>query len=94
MTPAPDVYKRQQQYYPTELSGEMELTSLIGNVTRKDGAVYLHMHATFADGEAKVWGGHLNSARISATAEIFIRKVQGYVDRKQDEQTGINLLSL
>ena len=34
----------QRQYHKTELNGPMEITSLMGNVTQKEGAVYLHLH--------------------------------------------------
>ena len=33
----------QRQYHKTELNGPMEITSLMGNVTQKEGAVYLHL---------------------------------------------------
>ena len=36
-------------------------------------------------------GGHLNSARISATCEMFIYIIDGEVDRFKDESTGLNL---
>ena len=38
----------EQKYYSNTFDGEMEMTSLLGNATQKDGQVYLHFHATFA----------------------------------------------
>ena len=49
-----------RQYHKTELEGAMEITSLLGNVTRKDGAVYLHLHINLCDKNMHIIGGHLN----------------------------------
>lgn len=39
----------------------------------------------------EVFGGHLNRAMISATCEMIIQIIDGCVDRKLDEDTGLNL---
>ena len=84
----------EKEYVPNTFDGEMEMTSLTGNVTTKDGEVYLHMHADFADGDGNVFGGHLNEAIISGTCELFIHTLNGTVGRKLDEVTGLNILDL
>ncbi len=81
----------EQKYSPNVFDGEMEMTSLTGNVTTKDGQVYLHMHADFADAEGHVFGGHLNEAVISGTCEMFIQTIDGQIGRKHDDATGLNL---
>lgn len=79
-------------YHKTTLEGPMEITSLAGNISRKDGAPYLHLHINVCDQQMHVLGGHLNECRISATAEIFIRSMAGEVGRRLDEAvTGLNL---
>jgi predicted DNA-binding protein with PD1-like motif len=83
-----------KKYSGTEFSGNMEIVSLTGNVTRKDGEVYLHIHIALAREGGSVVGGHLNSARVSATAEIFVRTLPGHVGRKFDggeKGVGLNL---
>ncbi|MFR2561677.1 MAG: PPC domain-containing DNA-binding protein [Anaeromassilibacillus sp.] len=67
----------EQKYVANTFDGVMELTSLMGNITEKDGEPYLHLHATFGDLTGKVIGGHLNEAVVSATCELFVRKVGG-----------------
>lgn len=69
----------------------MEITSLHGNVSTMDGDTYLHLHINTADSELKVHGGHLSACRISATGELFIRKIDGHVERRKDDVTGLNL---
>ena len=79
-------------YHKTELNGPMEITSLLGNVSRKDGEVYLHLHINVCDENMNVKGGHMNECRIGATGEIFVRVINGEVERLlDDEVTGLNL---
>ncbi|MBC3517348.1 DNA-binding protein [Neobittarella massiliensis] len=84
----------EKKYFPTELDRDMEITSLIGNISQMDGKVYLHIHATFADDTGRVFGGHLNEATISATAEIFLRRLDGTIGRRHDASIGLNLMDV
>ncbi|MBE6829039.1 MAG: DNA-binding protein [Ruminococcaceae bacterium] len=84
----------EKKYYSNTLDGEMEMTALTGNVTQKDGEVYLHLHANFADAQGHVFGGHLNEAVVSATCEMFIHTLKGSVGRRPDEATGLNLFDM
>ncbi len=36
-------------------------------------------------------GGHANELRVSATCEMVVRTIPGEVDRKLDDQTGLNV---
>lgn len=82
-----------KEYKTKVFDGMFEITSLVGNVTRKDGEVYLHIHINFGDAEGNVFGGHLVESKISATSEIIVRKIDGEVGRKLSEEIGLNLLS-
>lgn len=82
-----------KEYNTKVFEGMFEITSLVGNVTRKDGEVYLHIHINFGDEDGLVKGGHLVKSRISATSEIILRKIDGEVGRKLDEEIGLNLLN-
>ena len=83
----------EKKYLKNTFEKEMEMTSLTGNVTTKGGETYLHFHANFADADGKVVGGHLNEARVSGTCEMFVTILDGTVERKNDEITGLNLFS-
>ena len=72
------------------LSGGAAAT-LIGNITRKENEVYLHCHINFSDASLNTFGGHLVKAVISATGEIIITKIDGEVNRRFDEEIGLNL---
>lgn len=81
----------ERKYCSNTFDGEMEMTSLTGNVSEKDGEVYLHCHANFAKADSSVVGGHLSEAVISGACEIFINIVNGHVGRKADDATGLNV---
>ena len=52
-------------------SGYYELTSLIGNITIKDGKYFSHTHITFSDIKYQILGGHLFDAKITAAGEFI-----------------------
>lgn len=81
-----------KEYNTKIFEGMFEITSLIGNVTRKDGEVYLHIHINFGDEEGLIKGGHLVRSIISATSEIVVRRINGKVGRKLSNEIGLNLL--
>lgn len=80
-----------KKYYDNEFREPMELTSLLGTVTRKDGAPYVHLHATAGGGDGRVYGGHLKRAVVGATCEIVVRAESFAVGRRVDEATGLNV---
>ena len=84
----------QKEYIPQEFTGDYELTSVAGNISRKNGEVYLHLHATLADQNNIAYGGHLTSAMISATFEAVLEKIDGPIDRQFDQAVGLNLFKI
>ena len=81
-----------QRFQKEHCEGIFEVTSLVGNITRKDGDVYLHIHITYSDDSGRVYGGHLAKCVVSATGEIFITEIDGDVQRRFDDAIGLNLL--
>ncbi len=78
-------------YKKKELTGPMEITSLVGNISTKDGETYLHFHVNLCDEEMNISGGHMNACYVSATAEITVTKLDGTIERRMDEEIGLNL---
>lgn len=81
----------EKQYHANHFSGAFEIVSLTGTVTTQDGKFYAHLHMSAGDREGKVFGGHLNSATVSATCEMVVRVLDGEVERQFDEKVGLNL---
>ena len=82
----------EKKFIGTDYHGDHEIVSLAGSLDRKDGQCYAHLHMSAAEsGTNQVVGGHLIRARISATAELFVRVLPGTAERRFDEETGLNL---
>ena len=79
-------------FYKKEFNEPMEISNLCGTVTRKDGEVYIHLHATVCNRELNAHGGHANELRVSATCEMVVRTIPGQVERRLDENIGLNML--
>lgn len=79
-------------YQNKKYTGEFEITNFTGNVTTKDGEMYLHMHITFSDEENRAYGGHLNQCYISGACELFIDIYEGVVEREFNKEIGLNIL--
>ena len=74
--------------------GEYELTSLVGNISLKDGKPFSHTHITFSDSEYKVLGGHLFNANISAAGEFILQLGTENIDREMNNSIGLPLWCL
>lgn len=83
-----------KEYKTTVKEGMFEITSLVGNISRKDRTVYLHCHINFSDESLNVLGGHLVKCYISATGEIIVTVLYGTVERRFDSEIGLNLFNL
>lgn len=81
-----------REYHKRTYDEPMEITSLVGSISTKEREPYLHLHINLCREDMSVIGGHLNECRISATCEMFVRKIDGRVERRLDEEvTGLNL---
>ena len=78
-------------YKKTEITGPMEITSLVGDISTQEGKTYLHFHINVCDEAMNVHGGHMNACYISATGEITVVKIDGRVEREMSEEIGLNL---
>ncbi len=85
---------KDQAYREEKLTGFMEITSLTGNITFVNDKPYIHLHATVADQQHTIHGGHVISMRVGATCEMFVRVLDGSVGRVRNEELGINLWEL
>jgi len=77
---------------PTALDGDLEIVTLQGSLCR-DGA---HLHATVADAQGSVLGGHLcEGSIVRTTAEVLIALLpQWQLERVPDPKTGYRELAI
>ena len=71
-----------------EAAGRVDLT---GNISRKDGNVYLHLHITASRRDYTCIGGHLLTARVNGACELVVERFSCEAGRRFDEETGLNL---
>ena len=83
---------KKKKYQGYCFNQNMEILSLLGNISTKDGEPYLHLHIVVSNDEGEALGGHLTKGIISVTGEIFIDTIDATIERKPDELTGINLM--
>ena len=84
----------EKKYYINKFEQDMEIISLIGNITSMNNEPYLHLHICVGDCNGNSFGGHLNKALISITGELFITSYDIDINRYKDEEIGINLLNI
>ena len=88
----------EKKYHTHHFTFPAEIVSLWGTVTTKDGNFYAHIHMSAGDKDGHVFGGHLNSARVSATCEMIVDDISegsttGFVvERKFSDEIGLNLI--
>ena len=81
-----------KQYGEFDLPGAVELVSLMGTVTRRDGATAVHAHATFADHAGACTGGHVAPGTVIFACELVLQELVGEaLEREFDEVTGLPL---
>ena len=77
-------------------AGPFEVVSLNGNVAELDESPLVHAHAAFSrcDESLATIGGHLKSAQVALTLEVWLSRVSQPLLRAPDPETGLNLITL
>jgi predicted DNA-binding protein with PD1-like motif len=83
---------QKKKYEEHEYRGFFEVTSLLGNITTKDGKPFLHVHGTFGKRDMSVVGGHVMTATVFPILEVVITPTKNKALRKFDETTGLNVI--
>lgn len=68
----------------------MEIASLVGNISRKQGEIFLHCHVVLADRDGRCFGGHLLEGNVAFACEFAVTALEGTVpERTHDDATGL-----
>lgn len=87
-------YKQDELEYMDCLNVEkgLEIVSCQGNVSLKDGEVFVHVHATLSDDKGRCFGGHLMEGTRIYAAEFHVMELSGEpLAREFDSYTGLYL---
>ncbi len=80
-----------KKYKKEFFNDDYELTSLMGNITLKNGNPFVHIHINMSDENFGVIGGHLFSAITAASAEVIVLLDDQRIKRELDQKTGLYL---
>jgi hypothetical protein len=84
-----------QEYRFKRFDMPLEIVSLAGNVSIKDGKPMVHAHVALADEGGEVYGGHLAEGCIVFACEFVLTALNGpTLERTLDEPTGLPLWTL
>ena len=81
-------------YERVDFEGDLEIGSLVGNITRFEGEAFVHAHVVVGGRDTVAHTGHLMAARCGATVEIFLHDFGGAIHRAPDPNIGLNLCQL
>lgn len=79
-------------YHDQNLLEDLEIVSVLGNISILGDAVVVHAHGSFSNAAMQLKGGHIKKMVVSATCELTLVKFEGKIERKFDEKTGLNLM--
>jgi hypothetical protein len=83
------------EYRDFTIDEHLEVLSGVGNVSLRDGAPFVHTHATFGDASGRGLGGHLNTGCIVFSLEVRLEELSGEAPvRLPDAASGLSLWSL
>jgi predicted DNA-binding protein with PD1-like motif len=75
-----------------ELEKQLEVISMVGNVSLLNGEPIVHAHVTLSDEEGRCYGGHLGANTVVFNMEVLMTTLSGPpVTRKLDTDTGLTL---
>ena len=83
-----------KNYDKTIIKDEKELLSLDGNFTFNEGKPFFHLHAVLGNEDFTTSGGHLFSATVAVTMEVYIQTNNLRIERRPNAEIGLNLCEL
>lgn len=88
-------YNLEKQEYEWHSSVSLaEITNLSGNIAWQNDEPVIHIHITLSDDKLRAYSGHLKELVVGGTVEINLTVFDKKLERKFDEETGLNLLDL
>jgi len=82
----------EKSWVDIDVDKNLEVISLMGNVSLLNGEPIVHVHITLSDEEGKCIGGHVGPNTIVFNMEILLNTLVGpAVTRKLDADTGLTL---
>lgn len=84
----------EKNYDRTNIESEKELLALNGNFTFNEGKPFFHLHTVLGNEDYTTCGGHLFSAEVAVTCEVYLQVHNMKVERRPNLDIGLNLCEL
>lgn len=82
-----------KEYRAKPFVENLEIISLSGNLSLNGNDIAIHAHGSFGRTDFTMIGGHVFGITVLATCEIFLIKLEGKMERKEDSELKLNLLT-
>jgi predicted DNA-binding protein with PD1-like motif len=82
-----------KKYRHIPIEEQVEVLSLVGDVTLDEGTPKVHAHVVIGKSDATAHGGHLIEGRVRPTLEIVLTETPSYLRRRFDRESGLTLIS-
>ncbi|HET7035789.1 MAG TPA: PPC domain-containing DNA-binding protein [Thermomicrobiaceae bacterium] len=83
-----------KEYRKIPVNEQVEVLSLIGDITLDDGQPKIHAHVVVGRADGTTRGGHILQATVRPTLEIVLSESPAHLYRKTDPETGLALISI
>jgi predicted DNA-binding protein with PD1-like motif len=83
-----------KEYEKIAINEQVEVLSLIGDVSIQDGEPKTHIHVVVGKRDGSAHGGHLLQAYVRPTLEVILSESPSYMRRSFDPDSGIALIDL
>jgi predicted DNA-binding protein with PD1-like motif len=81
-----------KKYRNIPIAEQVEVLSLVGDVTLEDGKPKVHAHVVIGKADATAHGGHLVEGLVRPTLEILMTETPAHLRRRFDPQSGLALV--
>ena len=83
-----------REYEEHDVEEQLEVVSLVGNVTLRDGAPFLHWHISLGRHDLTQFGGHFLDAIVHPNFEVWLQCEDEPVHRRIEPASGLALMDL
>jgi uncharacterized protein len=81
-----------RQYRNIPIDEQVEVLSLLGDITLDQGKPKVHAHIVLGKADASAHGGHLVEAIVRPTMEIILTETPKHLRRRFDAESGLSLI--
>lgn len=81
-------------YTDLPVTEQVEVLSLLGNVTLEGGEPTVHAHVVVGKRDGSTAGGHLKAGTVWPTLEVLIEETPKHLRKRYDRETGLTLIDL